>query len=70
MNAVNNQLHLLGETYKYNYDTTDFLLSAQHLLNNENKYLEIGLLTSHNEYYATNRAKHNNKNRVYQSIEK
>ncbi len=53
-NAVNNQLYLLGETYKYNYDVTDFLLSAQHLLNNENKYLEIGLLTSNDEYYATN----------------
>ncbi|KXO13420.1 GGDEF family protein [Moritella sp. JT01] len=53
-NAVNNQLYLLSEIYKYNYDITDFLLSAQHLLNNENKYLEIGLLTSNNEYYATN----------------
>jgi len=53
-NAVSNQQYLLGETYKYNYDITDFLLSAQHLLNNENKYLEIGLLTSNNEYYATN----------------
>ena len=53
-NAVKNQLYLLGETYKYNYNVTEFLLSAQYLLDNENKYLEIGLLTSENEYYATN----------------
>lgn len=54
LNAVNNQLFLLGETYKYNYNLTDFLFSAQHILNNEDKYLEIGLLTAENEYYATN----------------
>jgi diguanylate cyclase (GGDEF)-like protein len=54
LNAVNNQLFLLGETYKYNYNLTDFLFSAQHILNNENKYLEIGLLTAKHEYYATN----------------
>jgi len=54
LNAVKNQLYLLGETYKYNYNVTEFLLSAQHLLDNENKYLEIGLLTSEHEYYATN----------------
>ncbi|WP_232784169.1 diguanylate cyclase [Moritella sp. Urea-trap-13] len=53
-NAVNNQLYLLGETYKYNYNLTEFLLSAQHLLDNETKYLEIGLFTSKGEYYATN----------------
>jgi len=54
LNAVKNQLYLLGETYKYNYNVTEFLLSAQYLLDNENKYLEIGLLTSEIEYYATN----------------
>ena len=54
LNAVNNQLYLLGETYKYNYNLTEFLVSAQHLLDNETKYLEIGLLTSKGEYYATN----------------
>ncbi|WP_017219946.1 sensor domain-containing diguanylate cyclase [Moritella dasanensis] len=54
LNAVDNQLYLLGETYKYNYNVTEFLLSAQYLLNNETRYLEIGLLTSKNEYYATN----------------
>lgn len=54
LNAVNNQLYLLGETYKYNDNLTDFLLSAQHLLDNENKYLEIGIMTSNGAYYATN----------------
>ena len=54
LNAVNNQLYLLGETYKYNYNLTEFLVRAQHLLDNETKYLEIGLLTSKGEYYATN----------------
>ncbi|QFI37556.1 diguanylate cyclase [Moritella marina ATCC 15381] len=54
LNAVNNQLFLLGETYRYNYNLTDFLLSAQYILDNENKYLEIGLLTEKDEYYATN----------------
>ncbi|QUM78582.1 GGDEF domain-containing protein [Moritella sp. 24] len=52
--AVKNQLFLLGETYKYNYDISDFLDSAQYLLDSENKYLEIGILTSTNEYFATN----------------
>ena len=52
--AANNQLYLLGETYKYDYDITDFLISAQYLLNSENKYLEIGLLTADNEYFGTN----------------
>lgn len=54
LNAINNQLFLLSETYRYNYNLTDFLLSAQHIVDNENKYLEIGLLNEKHEYYATN----------------
>lgn len=54
LNSVNNQMYLLGEAYKYSYNLTEFLLSAQHLLDNETKYVEIGLLTSKGVYYATN----------------